>query len=587
MQTTTERRSNGATRLPLDALVCVGVGTENAFEAQAIDVSSHGMHLKTAYLPDVGQPMTCRFESGLKSIVAEGRVAWRTDGEGGGDFGLEFTELDEMSRAALTQMLRVTSPKTPGARVRLHIEGLGSPMRARVRESEGSRVTAFSELGFLKIGKGLELEDAASGQKRPAEIEQVDVELDPESKVPQLIVSMKYADDESAVDVETPVGPGKEATPEPSTLERQPSARRDSKLEGERAHSATHEFEDLKSPLSRSMAKVAPALLLFAGRAKAKAQELWKVRPEPVDASLPRRTTAPPPGGGVHTSGRRVVRPSRTSAGGTVFASSSAPPLASRANFISTDIFGKNKRRFAVGVAVVLAATTAFAMLRKGDSAKSAPTAVVTSAPDATSHMALSAAVAPVTAVMPVQTASIPLSMPAPVTVPVLVQQSQAVGVTPGAPPGESASAVDDSETESQHGKAQSFGHGNVSHGTVIHLKMDGNIERIQGAMQPTGFTVVIPKRRSLTSAGALSKQDRRIGQLKLTNDNNGSELNIAFKDGVPPYLVRAKKDVLEVVLGNASGGEEKAPEAKPDVKHGAHPAHKKHDTKHASHKKK
>ena len=45
---------------------------------------------------------------------------------------------------------------------------------------------------------------------------------------------------------------------------------------------------------------------------------------------------------------------------------------------------------------------------------------------------------------------------------------------------------------------------------------------------------------------------DSRIASIHVTNDGTGAELNVAFKDGVPNYLVRAKGDVLEIVLAPA-----------------------------------
>ena len=84
-----------------------------------------------------------------------------------------------------------------GTKVRLHIDGLGSPMRARVKDAKSRELTVGSELGFLQVGKQLELEDAATGGKRPARIDRVEVEIDPSSKVPQLVVTLRYDDDTS------------------------------------------------------------------------------------------------------------------------------------------------------------------------------------------------------------------------------------------------------------------------------------------------------------------------------------------------------------------------------------------------------
>ena len=48
-------------------------------------------------------------------------------------------------------------------------------MRARVKDSRTTAVTVGSDLGFLQVGKELELEDAESGAKRAAKIDCVDV----------------------------------------------------------------------------------------------------------------------------------------------------------------------------------------------------------------------------------------------------------------------------------------------------------------------------------------------------------------------------------------------------------------------------
>src|SRR6185503_20915492 len=95
---------------------------------------------------------------------------------------------------------------------------------------------------------------------------------------------------------------------------------------------------------------------------------------------------------------------------------------------------------------------------------------------------------------------------------------------------------------------------GPVAHGNVLRLKMDGAIEKLQGAAQPTGFTVAVPDRRSLEAAGPLAARDSRIASIKVTNDGAGAELAVAFKDGVPNYQVRAKGDTLEIVLAQIGG---------------------------------
>ncbi len=553
MQSSADRRSSGATRVPFDALVEVGGTTGDAFEAQAVDISREGMHLRTAYLPDLGQPISCRFEIGKNTVVSEGMVIWKHDADQGGEFGIQFTNLDPESKEILGRVLAESGGRMAGTKIRLHIDGLGSPMRARVKDSHGARVTAFSELGFLQVGKELELEDAASGQKRPAQIRNVEVELDPQSRVPQLVVSMKYADQEdSADDVRSDLR--KESTPEPSVIGGEHEARA--------ASAPDLEVESMKSPVARTMAKVTPALLGMASKAKESVSAFMQKRREKPEAAAPRRTTSLPPGGGLHASGRRVVRSSKEEE--ETVAEAPQPALA---------FAKKHKRRLAIAGAVLLASTLAYAGLHKSEPSTKDPAAIA--AAEGSSKTASGAPQAPLP-----QSLSLPQPIAAAGGAHSMVPDQLGMGS-----PGADDEASDAPADPAKKGKPVPFGHGNVSHGNVIHIKMDGNIERIQGAMQPTGFTVVIPKRKSLTSGGAISKQDKRIGATKVVNDGNGVEVNVTFKDGVPPYVVRAKKDILEVVLGKAGAADDKAEgDAKPASKHNGH--HKKHDNKHGAPKK-
>src|SRR5262245_31805202 len=98
MSTESDRRAPGATRIPFDAMVEVGGALGPSFEARAVNLSEEGMHLRTAYLPEVGQPVTCRFDAGQGSVVvAAGEVLWNEDHGNGGEFGIRFTNLDAMS----------------------------------------------------------------------------------------------------------------------------------------------------------------------------------------------------------------------------------------------------------------------------------------------------------------------------------------------------------------------------------------------------------------------------------------------------------------------------------------------------------
>ncbi len=152
-------------------------------------------------------------------------------------------------------------------------------------------------------------------------------------------------------------------------------------------------------------------------------------------------------------------------------------------------------------------------------------------------------------------TAEAPLAAPSSVLAPVastLGGSNGPTATTSGATEVAPNDVLDDG-TDSPRGhhraRVAPFSNGAVSHGNVLRIKMDGEIEKIEGDGQATGFTVVIPGRRSLEPAAPLAARDARIASIRVTNDGTGAELSVAFKDGVPNYLVRAKGDVLEIVL--------------------------------------
>jgi hypothetical protein len=395
----------------------------------------------------------------------------------------------------------------------LHIEGLGFPMKARVQDASRKQLTVGNELGFLQVGKQLELEDAETGEKRPASIDRVEVEIDPESKVPRLVVGLRYDDEPESIPVQAEAEPRKDSTPEPSVMDKE----EEGDLPAEDAYAA----EEMKSPLARKAAKVTPAIMDFAKRAKTAAGVLWEKRRQRARerAEATKRTTAPAPGGGLHAAGRKVVR-----------ATDLVTPQKARMDM---------KRKIAVGAAAGLAVVLAFAALHKPAKTEVAqPEKPV--ATDATA-----AAVAPPPP--PIQQPP-----PPPIDMP---------------PPVEAPEAADH---HAHHGVVAPFGNGSVTHGNVLKLKMDGAIDKINGAAQPTGFTVSVPGRRALEPAGPLASRDSRIASIKVTNEGSGSQLDVAFKDGVPNYVVRAKGDTLELVLaapGRVDGDDRVASRKKPHAK--------------------
>jgi len=547
--------------MPFDAMVEVGGALGPSFEAQALNLSEQGMSLRTAYLPEVGQPVMCRFDAGQgMSVVAAGEVLWQEDMGDGGEFGIRFTNLDAGSSVALQHILgmvderRMPAPE-PGRKVRLHIEGLASPMRARIKDQMDSGVTAYSELGFLQMGKPLELEDAASGTRRPALIDRVEVEVDEGSRIPQLVVSLRYDDEEaragSLAAVEVPVeDAAAEETPhDPEHAAGMATVQHERELHDEEPQDESPMAEagvvakaapedgaredegeeqegrenKLKAVLARNAAKVTPALVSWGKRAKVAAALLAararKGARTGDDVEIPvRRTTAPAPGGGLHTAGRKVVR------GSVPDDRFDAAPPAPKGRLAIT------KRRLAIGASIGLATILAIIALRKPADAPQ-----LAAAPPDESAAAAAAAVATAPATPENEPVTPPLDPLA-----AAAQQEMAGGST---------------MRPRRTGKPQPFTNGPVgAHANVIRIKMDGPVEAILGATQPTGFTIVTPNRKVLDPTISLASKDGRLEGVHVANDSSGAELSVSFKDGVPNYSVRAQGDTLELVLAKPRG---------------------------------
>jgi hypothetical protein len=513
---TEERRAPGATRIPFDALVEVGGALGPTFEAQAINVSGDGIQLRTAYLPEPGQPLTCRFDAGPDhSVLAAGEVVWAQGADRGGEFGVRFTDVDAESVDALKRVcgLMANMPAREvqaGSKVRLHIDGLAAPMRAKIKDAHKAAVTVGSDLGFLQVGRQVELEDTEHGGKRPASIDRVDIALDPASQVPQLVVTLRYSD----VEVDTRAAEGRPAevpAARARTEAAAPSRSRVDDLEAMEQASA-----QMKGFFARNVSRIAPKMKELAERARDTVAILGKRQSERFhESASPRRTTAPAPSG-LHASPRRVLRGQSSAAS----IESPAPPLP----------FAVTKRRAAVAGGVMIAAILGALALKK----------VHHEAPhDAT----LAAASASAVAASPASSAA-----EAPVAAPLPAAQPAALPPAPAAPVAENED-TESAQAHKKHVHVAPFANGPVHHGNILRLKMDGVIESLEGAQQPTGFTVKVPGHKSLEAAAPLASRDSRIQAIKVSNDSAGAELSVAFKDGVPNYRVSAKGDTLVIAL--------------------------------------
>ena len=525
---TEDRRAPGAARVSFDGLVEVGGTLGPSFEAQAVNVSEEGMQLRTAYLPELGQKITCRFEAGPnQSVIGSGEVVWcRGAGPGRGVRHPFHRHRRGFRRSPETRVRneRERRRRATGAKVRLYIEGLASPMRAKIRDSRPTAITVGSDLGFLQVGKHLELEDARSGSKRPASIDHVGVAVDPNSQVPQLVVTLRYSD-------LPPDGPVDEVAA---------SAASDPATGSDGLAGLGDASSRMRGAFATQAGRLGPALQRWARRAKMTIALLAK-RGRIEDESYPRRTTAPAPSGGLHSSGRRVVRgdEGKSSTGRR----SQAPSEGERTRPLPRAV---QRKAAAAGVVLLVALAGAMAMKKWHHEP-----AIVGSA------------AAPPASETPAATSATPAAPP---MTPPAANPQAAAEPTPAAPlaagtgseataAAPSTSAIDDGTDGShqtahkKHARVTPFGNASVHHGNVLRLKMDGPVESIEGAQQPTGFEVKVPGRRSLEAASPLAARDSRIASIKVNNESTGAMLTVAFKDGVPNYQVSAKGDTLVIAL--------------------------------------
>ena len=595
-----ERRNPSLARVPFEALVEIAAPEGASFEAESVDLSASGMHLKTAYLPKVGTPLTFRFEANADAapILAGGQVVWAHDGPEGCEFGVRFGDMKSGTAEAIRQIVGLptaedeasgspsgalktltgvgpASPTSirPGSPVRIHIEGVGSPMRATLRDDARKGAVVGSDLKMLRIGAVVELEDKETQVRRAARVEGVACEIDGTSRVPQLVVKLRY-------DTETPEGiatmdtkkidpavmqqavrdvtipppapdtvspampavaresssressepPAQSAAPMPSQRSTLPVSNDSGKLEV-----VADGMKKVGSIMSNAVSGFGAAASRFGNRAKNTVSLLARSGKDQGDddsASRP-RTTSPAPG---HASKPRTLRPqgaSRDSMMGEGMEDSS----------VMQEIDSKKiarRRQIGIVAGIAVALVLAFFAFRKPK--QPAPIATAP-APEL--------APAPVT----------PLPPPPPAIDPNLA----AFPAVPPPPLAGEPTGID------SKGNPNPFGNTSVKKGTRMVLRLDGPVSELRGAQTPNGFIVAVPNRKSLEAAGPLAAKDARITSAKVVNQAGGAELTIAFKDSTPNYIVRAKGDAIEIVLSKdkavAKKPSKKAPAKKAPAK--------------------
>jgi hypothetical protein len=557
-----DRRDAKASRIPFEAIVEIGgeLAPGAAFEAQSVDLSVSGMHLRTAYLPEIGRPLLCRFGSGAEDISAEAEVVWRREEARGGDFGVRFTNLDGASAAALCQMCGLAAGEPndpeaggteaePGTRVRLHIDGLGSPMKARVRGATDSELLVGSNLEFLRVGRTLELEDVDRGGKRPAHIDRVDIEIDRDSQVPQLVVTLRYDDLDAASG-----GAGKGSAAKDRGSKATGASPASGSASSEQPNAAllvpSRTMAEIRRRYELARAKWTASGVVRAARRAGSSMSRWRVRAHMTAALLwgkivehsvgaqsaqARRMTSPPPTGALHATGKRVVREAAEESD----EKDRAPKR-----------LGGGKRAIVMAMCTSAVGLVVLVVIL---ARKPHPMTAPLSLPPDTNTVTPGD---PATTAIPGTNAGAVVASP----------DNQAAAST-AAPP--HVEPVDDTKpTATPSGGSSTaplvptFGYGKVSHAVIVQVKLDGAISTLRGARASNGFTVVVPGRRTLDSPALLSRADPRLAAVKVANRPKGTELMFEFRGEVPSYLVRARGDRLQVALGPSDASPSRSPVA-------------------------
>jgi hypothetical protein len=220
MHAAQERRSNEQVRVPLDVLVSLAHRDfDEPFAADALNLSRGGLSLRAAYLPEIGARLACRFECPPLGapLEAEGEVVWAADtGAQAGEFGVRFIALDAQAEEAIRALVGDAPGGTSAAHAespamaRLFLDGVPTPIVARVTHSVEDLVTVEQELPFLSLDRGLSMRDE-QGVSRRGRIGSVDLQLC--GDMPKLVMQVVFDEPAAPVVATRPLAtPGDDRT---------------------------------------------------------------------------------------------------------------------------------------------------------------------------------------------------------------------------------------------------------------------------------------------------------------------------------------------------------------------------------------
>ena len=552
------------------------------------------------YLPELGAPVVCRFENGGQEVLAEGVIAWQRAQPRGGEFGVRFTALNSKSAQVLGKLCRaeptrvgpggveVAPERAPeqglraGTKVKLHIDGLSSPMRARVQQGDSEQICVNSSLEFLKLGKRLHLENVEAGDQSEAYIDGIDVVIDPETGVPNLVVVLRSHED----------------TPEPSVIDTasESECSRSAKsgpdgaptindeIDRDATDGVAEEVAAMRGKLEQSLSKVGLIIRITGTQAVSIGRSLrdrggplvqrlarytWSgARRGKAEANPPRRRTAPPPSQVSGTSSQGL-RPQAAVAAAPEVRHPSKPnqrrkmlvaTLGASALLVTVIAFASR------GGAPSVASNSSNPLARSAaNSTPASPLAAQALTP--ASVPAGSAIMAPVPLFGPTPMATLE---PAPLgSAPLASGTATPSGVAEremaaakaataqvaagneesSEEPSDSAASSEESSTKPED--VAPWGKGKMHDPVIYKVKLDGPGSAIKGTTSSQGFSVIIPKRKAEESPKGYAKQDSRIEKVSAANGDSGVKILWRFKDEIPGYRVRLRKNTVEFLISS------------------------------------
>ncbi len=600
-----DRRSPHVRRVSLTTLVdiCPTAGETSPFQAQCENISGRGMQVRTGHLPLLGEELVCRFEHEGHEILVEGRVAWRSESDDGGEFGIQFTALDAASADILkgvgrSDRMTETNEQArvhqrdevleegqlelaAGQRVRLHMDGLGAPMKAAVHSDTGRRLRVGSNLEFLKVGRPLELEELEKGDRRSALVDSVNVVINPATSIPELVVQLRYEgvtpapepvasqaatsfEEEAAEECEDFVDvpqEGEELGEEDPWEPADALGEKLAALMSSTGQAAAHAGKQLGGVLGAIKLRADEVLKRGkpSGDGRAEGEKRWRSAKRRVQKTRPPTRRAPSHlRSGIHDLGMTgVAQPRRTTARST--SRSTERPRSRR-----------GKSVWLAGALLVSAGALAgLQTLGIAEPFKTEAARAAKNPPEENSKTEQKSQNTPQkgpkqqSPKQPPETsdgivAEVPLfGTRTLATAEPLAKKSKVDDAT--AEKLAAAAAVPDQtwekSKEAKRDEPEPWGRGRLHLPTIHRIRLDAEGTELAGAVEPNGFVVVIPDRKAMESGRAIEKRDKRIVSVTASNTARGAKMRFQFRGPVPPYRVRLRKDFVEFLISAPEEG--------------------------------